>query len=126
MYRPFVEEFLTTKHPSLSSFFSSVSDRSLDISPTYQSKLVRPTSSIFQEVTVMVKNIWARANIRLINSEARISDRAITLKITDNWDCLIARMKNKKGKMEQKITKSRTRRRKGLHLLIENKGQNRV
>ena len=61
----------------------------------------RPTLSIFQEVTVMVKNIWARANIRLVNSEARISDKAIAVKIGDNWECVIAQMKKKKGKKKK-------------------------
>lgn len=40
VYRPLVEEFLTTKHPSLSSCLRRDSALCLDISPTYHLKKI--------------------------------------------------------------------------------------
>lgn len=40
VYKPFVEDFLTTKHPSLSSCFSNDSDRCLDMSSTNHLKQI--------------------------------------------------------------------------------------
>ena len=61
-----------------------------------------PTSSILEEVAVMVKEIWARANVRLIDSDARISDKAVFAKIRENWQCVVAQMDKRRGKKKNR------------------------
>ena len=50
VYNPFVDEFLTTKHPSLSSCFSSDSERCRDMSLTYHLH-AKPTKSTLNPQT---------------------------------------------------------------------------